>query len=127
MERDGPQDLLRQRQLAASFSGQSFSASNAPALAEAPRRKLASYGGQSFSASNSASYVYTEQAYLDDNGVWQTLSWSVTEGRIDETSREFTAPSVCEPCQVSVSDGNGWGRTYGGRLGVLAFAFRGTK
>ena len=75
----------------------------------------------------SASYVYTEQAYLDNNGVWQTLSWSVTEGRIDETSREFTAPSVCEPCQVSVSDGNGWGRTYGGRLGVLAFAFRGAK
>ena len=52
--RVGPQDLLRQRQAAASFSGQSFSASNAPALAEAPRRKLASYGGQSFSASNSA-------------------------------------------------------------------------
>ncbi len=33
----------------------------------------ASYGGQSFSASNSASFGYTEQAYLDDNGVWQAL------------------------------------------------------
>ena len=33
----------------------------------------ASCSGQSFSALNSASFGYTEQAYLDDNGVWQGL------------------------------------------------------